>query len=79
MEESDFDPVLIRRLVYPIQYHRNPSASAKDIVDDMCHSGFKPASREKYIEAVQAVLVGTTEIAHMIPQPHPEQVVRFIY
>jgi hypothetical protein len=79
MEESNFDPAaesLIRRLVYPVQYDRNPSASAKSIVDDMCHSGFKPASREKYIEAVRAVLVGTTEIANLIPQPHPEQVVR---
>ena len=67
---------LLRVLVYPIQFARNPVDHVERVIHDVTpHAGVQ-APPEDYILAISRALQSSDELSKLIPQPHSESVIR---
>jgi hypothetical protein len=67
---------LIRGLVYPIQFDRDPIDGVDRVLEQVVRARALNASPEQYAAAVQAALQSDERLSLLIPQPHPESVIR---
>jgi hypothetical protein len=67
---------LIRALVYPIQFERDPRDGVDRVLKVVVGAGALNAGPEEYARAVQAALESDEPLAPLIPQPHEESTIR---
>lgn len=66
----------IRALLYPVQFERDPLDGIDRVMELVVRRralGLAPAD---YLALVRAALASEAELASLLPQPHPEPVVR---
>lgn len=67
---------LLRVLVYPIQFARNPVDHVERVIHDVTpHAGVQ-APPEDYILVISRALQSSDGLSKLIPQPHSELVIR---
>jgi len=67
--------VVLRILIYPIQFDTDPSMGVErllGLMDRRC----LPEQPQEYLAAIQAGLESSEGLADLIPQPHSEEVIR---
>lgn len=67
---------LIRGLVYPVQFERNPVDGVDHAIEVVVRRRALNASAEQYIAAIDAGLQSEEQLSLLIPQPHAEAVIR---
>jgi hypothetical protein len=66
----------IRALLYPVQFERDPLDGIDRVMEEVVQKralGLAPAD---YLALVRAALASDAGLASLLPQPHPEAVVR---
>jgi hypothetical protein len=67
---------LLRVLIYPIQFEKNPSDAAGRVIRDVIPNNGVSGAAEDYLEAIRSALGGTDRLSALLPQPHSEAVIR---
>lgn len=67
---------LIRALVYPVQFERNPIDGVDRVVGLIAGGRALSGSADEYAVAVDAALRSDEHLAALIPQPHSETLIR---
>jgi hypothetical protein len=67
---------LIRGLIYPIQFENDPLDGVDRVLKVVVDARALDATPEQYASAVRAALDSDEPLAQLIPQPHPESVIR---
>ena len=67
---------LIRGLIYPIQFDENPVDGVDRVLKLVVGTQALGAMAEQYARAIEAALQSDERLALLIPQPHPESVIR---
>jgi hypothetical protein len=67
---------LISALIYPIQFENDPLDGVDRVLEVVVGARALDATPEQYARAVQAALHSDESLALLIPQPHPESVIR---
>ena len=67
---------LIRVLLYPVQFEPDPRAGVERVLAQLRASRDPGRSPEALLEAVRLALASEASLASLIPQGHPEPVVR---
>ncbi|MEJ7728973.1 MAG: hypothetical protein WKG00_07150 [Polyangiaceae bacterium] len=66
----------VRALLYVVQFARDPAQAVGHALDQVVRKRALGAGPEEYLASVRAALASEEELADLIPQPHPEDVVR---
>lgn len=67
---------LIRGLIYPIQFDRDPLNGIDRVLDVVVARRALDADPADYAAAVTGALSSAEVLSELIPQPHPEPVIR---
>ena len=67
---------LIRALIYPVQFERNPVDGVDHVVGLIAGGRVLTGSSEEYAAAVDAAMRSEERLALLIPQPHSESLIR---
>ena len=67
---------LIRALIYPVQFARDPVDDVDRVLDLIVSGGALGGDAAEYAAAVDAGLASDEQLADLIPQAHPEPVIR---
>jgi hypothetical protein len=70
---TDRHRALIRFLIYPVQFDRNPIDGVERVLTQIANSDYAPA---EYALAIDAALLSDESLSSLIPQRHPEPMVR---
>ncbi|MBI5211062.1 MAG: hypothetical protein HY927_13915 [Elusimicrobia bacterium] len=65
----------IRALIYPIQFSKQPAAEVERVLDVLDYPG-SPWDKDGLKEAIRLALAQKGPLAGLIPQEHPEAVIR---
>lgn len=66
----------IRALIYPVQFDANPVEQVDRMMQQIEAGRILRTNADDLLVAIQAALQSETELASLIPQPHPEAVIR---
>jgi hypothetical protein len=66
----------VRALLYVVQFARDPTDAVDHALEQVVRKRALGAGPEVYLASVRAALASDEELAALIPQPHPEDVVR---
>lgn len=75
----DFDPraaAILRMLIYPIQFDADPLNGIDRVVKQVVFAEHLKLSLPEVIAAIDAGLASHAHLSELIPQPHPEPVIR---
>jgi alkanesulfonate monooxygenase SsuD/methylene tetrahydromethanopterin reductase-like flavin-dependent oxidoreductase (luciferase family) len=82
-EEGALPPALdarmngfISALLYPIQFERDPVDGLDRVLEMVVRARALDGSPEQYAAAIDAALRSDEQLSRLIPQPHPEPVIR---
>lgn len=67
---------LIRGLIYPVQFDDDPRSGIPRVLDLVVGEHAMDASPREYLEAIREALASDESLAELIPQDHPEDVIR---
>lgn len=67
---------LIRALLYPVQFERQPEAGVARVLRQVVAANALSASPQDYQNAIALALQSDEKLSALIPQPHGEQKVR---
>ena len=67
---------LIRALIYPIQFDRNPVDGVERVLKLVVDAGALGATRLEYLASIKAGLASSEKLAKLIPQDHSEKAIR---
>ena len=67
---------LIRALIYPIQFARDPIDGIDHVLKIIVDERALGASRQDYAAAIEAALSSGEPLSQLIPQPHSESTIR---
>jgi hypothetical protein len=73
---SDDQKGLIRALIYPVQFERDPIDGLDRTLALIVDGRALGASRDEYAAAVGAALSSEDSLSQLIPQTHSESVIR---
>jgi hypothetical protein len=66
----------IRALLYPVQFEREPLDGIDRVMAQVVRKEALDLAPADYLALVRAALASETELESLLPQPHPERVVR---
>jgi hypothetical protein len=66
---------IIRMLIYPVQFDRNPVNCIDHVFGHAILPGLTETP-EEYLAAISAALESSEQLSELIPQSHPEAVIR---
>lgn len=67
---------LLRVLIYPVQFEKNPLDAVDRVIEHVIpHNGVSTLASD-YRAAIRSALAGADRLAKLLPQPHPEDVIR---
>jgi hypothetical protein len=67
---------LISGLIYPVQFERDPIDGVDRAIEVVVDRQAMGATRTEFAAAVDAALSSDETLSQLIPQPHPEPVIR---
>jgi len=67
---------LIRALIYPIQFDRNPVDGVERVLKLVVDAGALGATPPEYLASTKAALASSEKLSKLIPQEHSEKVIR---
>jgi hypothetical protein len=67
---------LIRALIYVVQFDESPIDSIDRVFERVIVGRAMHASPEEYLAAIDSALKSTEQLSQLIPQDHPEVVIR---
>jgi hypothetical protein len=67
---------LLRALIYPIQFEKDPTAVADKVIEWVVEGGALKGTRMEYQAAVNTGLGSDERLSDLIPQDHSESVIR---
>ena len=67
---------LIRGLIYPVQFDDDPRTGIDRVLQLVVGRRALDASPEEYLAAIREALASNDNLADLIPQDHPEEVIR---
>jgi hypothetical protein len=67
---------LIRALIYVVQFDESPLDSIDRVYDRVVVGRAMHAGSDEYRDAINSALESTEQLSQMIPQDHPEVVIR---
>jgi hypothetical protein len=67
---------LIRALIYPIQFDRNPVDGVERVLKLVVEAGALGATPLEYLASTKAALASSEKLSKLIPQGHSEKVIR---
>jgi hypothetical protein len=73
---SDTSAGLLRALIYPVQFERDPVDGIERVLEMVIGARALGASPAEYRAAVREALESDAPLAELIPQPHSEVVIR---
>jgi len=66
----------VRALLYPVIFDPDPSSSVDRILSMIVDRRALGATRAEYLESVRLALASDVQLSTLLPQDHPEAVVR---
>jgi hypothetical protein len=78
-EGIDFDiraAAILRMLIYPIQFDADPPTGIDRVIEQVVLAEHLKLSRPEVIAAIDAGLASDARLSELIPQSHPEGVIR---
>ena len=73
---SQREKALLRGLIYPVQFEKNPVNGLERVMDQVVSAKAMDAEAPDYLSAVEAALRSDERLAELLPQEHPESVIR---
>ena len=67
---------LIVTLIYPVQFHANPVEGVDRVIATIVNATWRQEKPEDYRAAIEEALAGPYRLSELIPQDHPEEVIR---
>lgn len=67
---------LIRALIYPVQFDHDPRDGIDRVLEMVVEPGGLDGTPAEYLAAIRAALASSERLSDLIPQDHPEEVVR---
>jgi hypothetical protein len=67
---------LIRALIYVVQFAESPLDSIDEVFERVIVGRAMHASADEYLAAIKSALESTEQLSQLIPQDHPEVVIR---
>jgi hypothetical protein len=67
---------LIRALIYVVQFDESPLDSIDRVFERVIVGRAMHSSADEYLAAIKAALASTEQLSQLIPQDHPEVVIR---
>lgn len=67
---------LLRGLIYPVQFDETPTDGIDRVLGQVVFAKAMNAAPAEYLAAVQAGLASDEQLSRLIPQKHPEPVIR---
>lgn len=67
---------LIRALIYVVQFDESPLDSLDRVFERVIDARALHASPDEYLSAIKMALASDEQLAQLIPQDHPEVVIR---
>jgi hypothetical protein len=67
---------LVRALIYPVQFERNPVDAVDRVLEMVVRTGCLDGTPVEYLNAISEALASTEQLADLIPQDHSEEAIR---
>jgi hypothetical protein len=67
---------LIRGLIYPVQFEKDPRSGIEHVLDRVVSEGAMDATPMDYLAAIREALASDEAVHELIPQDHSEAVIR---
>lgn len=67
---------VIRGLIYPIQFDRNPLDGVDRVLKQVVMQDAMDTPAQEYVASITAALDSPEQLSGLIPQDHPEPVIR---
>lgn len=67
---------LLEALIYPIQFEQQPNDGIDWVLDRIVRRGTLGGTPGEYLGAIKKGLAGSEPLSSLIPQDHPEAVIR---
>jgi hypothetical protein len=65
----------IRALLYPVQFEPEPREGIERVLRLVVYAGALGASPDQYLRSIRAALASDVDLAALLPQPHPNDVI----